>query len=104
MSSSSPRLFSAIAGSLYCVWRLHQQSGWGPALRYAVGAMIVVWTPLEILGKWGALSQPWLLLEPSTSVVFFGGLAVGTWALWRAARRRRVAASSDPALGPVTVA
>lgn len=86
-------LFAAIAGSIYCVWRLHQQSGWGPATRYAVGAMIVVWTPIEILGKWGVMRQPWLLLEAGTSIVFFGGLAAGTWALWRAQQRQRPAAS-----------
>ena len=40
-------LFFSIAGAMYCVWRLHKQTGWGPAVRYAVGAMIMVWTPLE---------------------------------------------------------
>ncbi|MBK6921080.1 MAG: hypothetical protein IPH07_27030 [Deltaproteobacteria bacterium] len=88
-------LFAAIAGSIYCTWKLHQQAGWGPAIRYAVGAMIVVWTPIEILGKWGVMRQPWLLLEPTTFAVFFGGLGLGTWALWRAARRRRVGAPGD---------
>lgn len=99
-------LFAAMAGSLYCVWRLHQQSGWGPAIRYAVGAMIVVWTPIEILGKWGVMRQPWLLLEPTTFAIFFGGLALGTWALWRAARRRRVgaAANADPMHSELAVA
>lgn len=99
-------LFAAMAGSLYCIWRLHQQSGWGPAIRYAVGAMIVVWTPVEILGKWGVMRQPWLLLEPTTFAIFFGGLALGTWALWRAARRRRVGtpADSDPMHSELAVA
>lgn len=85
-------LFAAIAGSIYYVWRLHQQTGWGAAIRYAVGAMIVVWTPIEIFGKWGVMRQPWLLLEATTAVIFFGGLAVGTWALWRAQQRRTAAA------------
>lgn len=84
-------LFAAVAGSIYCVWRLHQQTGWGPAIRYSVGAMIVVWTPIEIFGKWGVMRQPWLLLEATTSLIFFGGLAVGTWALWRAQQRRAAA-------------
>lgn len=81
-------LFASLAGSLYCVWRLYQHKGWGPAIRYAVGAMIVVWTPIEIAGKWGVLRQPWILLEASSLLIFFGGLAVGTWLLWRAQRRR----------------
>ncbi|MEM9461624.1 MAG: hypothetical protein AAGF11_46100 [Myxococcota bacterium] len=89
-------VFAAIASSLYCVWKLHQQSGWGPAIRYAVGAMIVVWTPIEIFGKWGIMRQPWLLLETTTFLIFFGGLAVGTWALWRA-QKRRVAAIAQTA-------
>ena len=80
----------SIAGSLYCVRRLHQQIGWGPSVRYAVGAMIVVWTPIEIAGKWGVLREPWLLLHPQALLVFFGGLALGTWGLLRAARRKPV--------------
>ena len=78
----------SIAGSLFCLWRLHQQTGWGPAVRYAVGAMIVVWTPIEIAGKWGVFREPWLLIKPEALVVFFGGLALGTWGLWRAQHRR----------------
>jgi hypothetical protein len=80
-------LFLSIAGSIYCVWRLHLQTGWGAAVRYAVGAMIVVWTPIEIAGKWGLFREPWLLLQPLTALIFFGGLGVGTWWLWRAQRR-----------------
>jgi hypothetical protein len=77
----------SIAGSLFCLLRLYQQTGWGPSVRYAVGAMIVVWTPLEIAGKWGLFREPWLLLQPTTLVLFFGGLALGTWWLWRAQRK-----------------
>jgi len=84
-------LFFSIAGAMYCVWRLHKQTGRGPAVRYAVGAMIMVWTPLEIAGKWGVFRQPWLLLKPEALVVFFGGLALGTWALLRAQRRNALA-------------
>jgi hypothetical protein len=83
-------LFASIAGALFCVRRLHQQTGWGPAIRYAVGAMIVVWTPIEIAGKWGVLREPWLLFQPRSAIVFFGGLALGTWMLWRAQARRRL--------------
>jgi hypothetical protein len=77
----------SIGSTLYCVRRLHQQTGWGPAVRYAVGAMILAWTPIEILGKWGVFREPWLLLKPDALLLFFGGLALGTWALWRAQRR-----------------
>ena len=82
-------MLASIAGSIYCVWRLHQQTGWGPSVRYAVAAMIVVWTPIEIAGKWGIFRQPWLLLKPEALLVFFGGLALGTWGLWRAQRKSR---------------
>ena len=96
----------SIAGSLYCVRRLHQQTGWGPALRYAIAAMIVVWTPIEIAGKWGVMNEPWLLLKPQALLVFFGGLALGTWALWRAQRKRvaalAIAASSAEEAGAPT--
>jgi hypothetical protein len=86
----------SIAGSIYCVWRLHQQTSWGSSVRYAVGAMITVWTPIEIAGKWGLLREPWLLLKPEALVVFFGGLALGTWGLWRSLRRGHGAASIPP--------
>jgi hypothetical protein len=85
-------LFLSIASALFCVWRLHQQSGWGPAVRYAVGAMIVVWTPIEIAGKWGLFREPWLLLQPMTLFIFFGGLGLGSFWLWRAQRRSTSAA------------
>lgn len=80
-------MFLSIAGAMFCVWRLHQQSGWGSAVRYAVGAMIVVWTPIEIAGKWGLFREPWLLLRPMTLVIFFGGLGLGSYWLWSAQRR-----------------
>jgi hypothetical protein len=82
-------MLGSIASSLYCMYRLYQQTGWGNSIRYAVGAMIVVWTPIEIAGKWGILREPWLLLQPEAMLVFFGGLGLGTWALWRAQRRRQ---------------
>lgn len=85
----------SISGSLFCVWRLYQQTGWGSGVRYAVGAMIVVWTPIEIAGKWGLFREPWLLIKPEALVVFFGGLALGTWGLWRAQRRRLANINED---------
>ena len=88
-------LFASLAGSLYCVWRLYQFKGWGPSIRFAVGAMIVVWTPIEILGKWGVFRAPWILLQSSSFLLFFGGLALGTWWLWRAQRRKSVLADID---------
>jgi hypothetical protein len=86
-------LFVTLAGSCYCLWRLHQHRGWGPAVRYAVGAIIVVWTPIEILGKWGVFAAPWVLLRSSSVLVFFGGLALGTWLLWRSSRRKPMLAA-----------
>lgn len=80
-------MVASLAGTVYCVYRLTQYTGWGPAIRYAMGAMIIAWTPIEIAGKWGVLREPWLLLHPTTLVIFFGGLALGTWLLWRAQRR-----------------
>jgi hypothetical protein len=90
-------MFTSLAASLYCLWKLHQHHGWGSAIRYAVGAMIVVWTPIEIAGKWGVFRQPWVILQSSSVLLFFGGLAVGTWLLWRAQRRRPVLSDPEPA-------
>lgn len=87
-------LVGAVAASVFTVWRLHQLNGWGPAIRYAIGAMVVVWTPIEVMGKWGLFREPWLLLQPATVTLFFGGLGLGTWALWRAQRRARLATAT----------
>lgn len=92
-------LFLSIGGSMFCLYRLNQQSGWGTAVRYAVGAMIVVWTPIEIAGKWGVLREPWLLLRPETFVLFFGGLALGTVWLWRAQRKVPTLPTFAPSAG-----
>ena len=94
-------LVLSLASSVYCVKRLHQQRGWGTAIRYAVGAMIVVWTPIEIAGKWGVFRQPWIMLQPASLLTFFGGLALGTWLLWRgqwaaSVSRTRGGALADP--------
>ncbi len=88
-------MLGSIAGSVFCVYRLYQQTGWGASVRYAVAAMIVVWTPIEIAGKWGLFREPWLLLRPEALIVFFGGLALGTWGLWRAQRKPAVATDAD---------
>lgn len=85
-------MFASLAGSMYVIWRLTTLKGWGTSIRYAVGAMIVVWTPIEIAGKWGMFKAPWVMLRSSSFLIFFGGLALGTWALWHAQRRRRVVA------------
>ena len=94
----------SIAGSIYCIYRLHRQTGWGTSVRYAIAAMIVVWTPIEIAGKWGLLREPWLLLQPGSLMVFFGGLALGTWGLWRAQRRVAATATAARAAAAAVVA
>lgn len=81
-------MFGSLASAIYTMFRLTQCTGWGPAIRYATGAVIIAWTPLEIAGKWGIFREPWLLLHSSTLLVFFGGLGLGTWLLWRASTRR----------------
>jgi hypothetical protein len=88
-------LVLSIAGTIYCTWRLHNQPSWGSSIRYAVGAMILAWTPVEIIGKWGLLREPWLLLRPEALAVFFGGLALGTWGLWRAQGESRKRAAEE---------
>jgi len=92
-------LFASVAGAIYLMWRLHHQNGWGPAVRYAIAAVVVFWTPIEIFAKWGVMNEPWLLFEPGTALLFFGGLGVGTWALWRAQRRVPVEAGRCPYSG-----
>ena len=89
--------FLFLASSGYLLLRLARQPTFPAALRYSIGASIIVWNVVEITAKWGIYQEPWTLLRPETFVVFFGGLAVGTWLVIRELRRPSVDRDVHPA-------
>jgi hypothetical protein len=78
---------SSWAVSGWLLLRLVRKRAMGPALRYAIAAVIIFWNTIEILAKWGVFNEPWLLLRPATAIVFFGGTAVGIWLFLRELNR-----------------
>ncbi len=79
--------FVFLATSGYLLMRLGSQPSFPAALRYAIGTTVVLWNVVEILAKWNIYREPWLVLQPGTALVFFGGLALGTWLVVREIRR-----------------
>lgn len=79
--------FGSFAATGYMFLRLVSQASFGGALRYAIGTAIIFWNTIEIAAKWGLFREPWLVLNPATAIVFFGGAILGTWLVVREIRR-----------------
>lgn len=86
-------LGSSLSVSGWLFFRLSRKTSAGPALRYAIATTIIFWNCIEIMAKWNIFNEPWLLFNPGTSVVFFGGLAVGVTFFVRELRLSGVKAS-----------
>lgn len=71
-----------LAWSLYLVWRSTLQPRIGLALRYGIGAGIVLWGSAEMPAHFGAYREYWLLPEQYPvfntvmALVFIGGVAL----------------------------
>ena len=83
--------FGCLASSGYLMVRLWHIGTMGAALRYAIGAVIILFSTFEIAAKWQLFQEPWLVLSPQNALVFFGGLAVGTVLVIQEYRRSRLA-------------
>ena len=70
----------------YLFYRLVKQKSFGANLRYAIGAALVFWTDIEILGKWWAMKGPWLIYRPFTVAVFAAALLLGGFLVVRETR------------------
>ncbi len=71
----------------YLFLKLIQIKGFGPRLRYAIPTTMVFWNDIEILAKWRIFEEPWLILNPITAMVFFGGLFLGIYLVLREIRK-----------------
>ncbi len=63
----------------YLFLKLMQIKGFGPRLRYAIPTTMVFWNDIEILAKWRVFQEPWLIFNPVTATIFFGGLFFGIY-------------------------
>lgn len=92
--------FGSLATSGYLLVRLWHIGTMGAALRYAIGAVVILFNTFEIMAKWQIFQEPWLVLTPTNAFVFFGGLAFGTFLVIQELRRMRlVAATQDLSQG-----
>lgn len=53
----------ALGGGSYALYQLYHKPAWGIAIRYAIPTVIIVWIDVEILGKWGVYTEPWIVLN-----------------------------------------
>jgi hypothetical protein len=51
--------FGCLFWSLFLIHRLLKKVKFGPAIRYAVPTVIVFWTSVEVLGRWGFFTEFW---------------------------------------------
>ena len=79
--------FLSFSFSGYLFLKLMQIKGFGPRLRYAIPATMVFWNDIEILAKWRIFQEPWLILNPITALIFFGGLFFGIYLVVREVKR-----------------
>ncbi len=81
--------FGSFASGGYLLLRLYRQRTMGGAVRHAIATAIICWNSVEIAAKWNLFREPWLVLRPTTAVVFFGAAALGAWLIVRELRRER---------------
>ena len=66
-----------------------QIKGFGSRLRYAIPATMVFWNDIEILAKWRIFQEPWLIFNPITATIFFGGLFFGIYLVIKEIKRTK---------------
>ncbi len=79
--------FLSFSFSGYLFLKLMQIKGFGARLRYAIPTTMVFWNDIEILAKWRIFQEPWLIFNPLTAIIFFGGLFFGIYLVVREIRR-----------------
>ena len=55
--------FGSLLWSLYLMIQLLKMTAFGYAIRYAIPTVIIFWNVVEILGRWGTLSEIWVTPE-----------------------------------------
>ena len=68
-------------GGFFMLRRLVRIAHWGRAIRFAIATVIVIWTPVEILGRMNLLNEIWVdplhhILEMSLILLAFIALSI----------------------------
>ena len=84
---------SCLIGSLFIFEKQTRIAAWGSNIRMAIATVIVLWTPVEILGRMDLLDEIWVApLEHKTEMIIiltaFVGLAIY---LWLKSKKRKTA-------------
>ena len=74
-------------GGVYMLRRLVRIREWGRALRFAIATVIVIWTPVEILGRMNIFNEIWVdplhhIVEMSLILLAFVGLSAALVINW----------------------
>lgn len=84
-----------LAGSFFIFARQLRLAAWGANIRMAIPAVIVFWTPVEILGRMNFFSEIWIApMEHKTEMlVILGAFVVLAIYLWHAGASRKRASA-----------
>ena len=74
-------------GGVYMLRRLVRIREWGRALRFAIATVIVIWTPVEILGRMNVFNEIWVdplhhIVEMSLILLAFVALSAALVINW----------------------
>ncbi|MEA3350061.1 MAG: hypothetical protein U9Q82_05520 [Chloroflexota bacterium] len=53
----------SLGAGIYTLYQLYQKKTWGTAIRYAIPTVMIVWTGVELVSKWGFFEEPWIALN-----------------------------------------
>lgn len=79
----------------YLCYILLTYDKFGANLRYAIPTAIVVWNTIEILAKWGMLTDPWGNMNWPIMTTLLVGLALSTWLIIRDLRAKKAQAAIE---------
>ncbi len=89
-SWASYLLFIVSVGSgIYMLYQLYHKKAWGPAIRYAIPTVIIIWIAVEYLGKWGVFTEPWIVLNPPIMLSILLAFAFTGYLLWDNLREQK---------------
>ncbi len=82
-----------LIGSFFIFAKQLRLGAWGANIRMAIPAVILFWTPVEILGRMDLLSEIWVApLEHKLemTVILLAFIALGVYLYWRGHKNERV--------------
>ena len=86
-----------LIGAIFIFRRQLRQREWGANIRTAIATVIILWVPVEIMGRLNIFSEIWVVPQEHKTVMFtllgiFVVLAIYLWVMAYRKRRNRNAA------------